>query len=207
VSAGAAGRDATLAARSRGNARDGRSHARVAGASAPGVATAIGRRVAAARTRLARLGTMPAVPAVLWLLPAIALQATLAAAWPGSPAAFELSLAQGLASLAAIAGGGWLIRAAAAELDWNGTPVCVEEAPRALVATGPYRLGRHPMYLGATLVLVGAALALGSVPAGLVAAAYFGWLDLGHARREDAALHARFGPAWRAYAASTRRWF
>ncbi len=154
----------------------------------------------------AGVGPRAGLPALLWLLPAIALQAALAALWPVTPAAFGISIAQGLAALAAIAGGGWLIRAAAAELDWNATPACVEEAPRALVATGPYRFGRHPMYLGAALLLAGTALALGSVPAGAVAAGYIGWLDLRHARREDAALHARFGPAWRAYAARTRRW-
>ena len=146
------------------------------------------------------------VPPLSWLLPGIALQAGLSALWPGGPAAFGIALGQALAALAAIAGGGWLIRAAAAELDWNATPACAEEAPRALVATGPYRFGRHPMYLGATLVLAGTALALGSVPAVAVAVAYLGWLDLRHARREDAVLHARFGPAWRAYAARTRRW-
>lgn len=183
MSGGAAGRGIAVAARSRGNARAPRIDA-----------------------RLARLGTVPAVPALLWLLPAIALQATLAALWSASPAAFELSLVQGLASLAAIVGGGGLIRAAVVELDWNATPVCVDEAPRALIATGPYRLGRHPMYLGATLVLAGTALALGSAAAGAVVAAYFAWLALGPVRREEAALHARFGPAWRAYAARTRRW-
>jgi protein-S-isoprenylcysteine O-methyltransferase Ste14 len=147
-----------------------------------------------------------AVPALAWLLPAIALQATLAAAWPAGPSAFGLSVGQALAALAAIAGGGWLIRAAAAELDWNATSACADEAPRALVATGPYRIGRHPMYLGATLVLAGTAVALGSVPAGAVAVGCLAWLDVRHARREDAAMHARFGAAWRAYASRTRRW-
>ncbi len=158
--------------------------------------------------------TRGSVTPLLWLLPAMALQATLAALQTplaGSlmstlPAAFELSLGQGLVALALIAGGGWLIKAAADELEWNATPVCVDDPARALVATGPFRLGRHPMYLGAVAVLAGTATALGAPAAALVAAGYAAWIDLRHARREDAALHARFGPAWRAYAARTRRW-
>jgi protein-S-isoprenylcysteine O-methyltransferase Ste14 len=154
------------------------------------------------------------VTPLLWLLPAMALQATLAALptplsgplMGALPPAFELSLVQALVALALIAGGGWLIKAAADELDWNATPVCVDEPARALVATGPFRLGRHPMYLGAVAVLAGTATALGAPAAALVAAGYAAWIDLRHARREDAALHARFGPAWRAYAARTRRW-
>jgi protein-S-isoprenylcysteine O-methyltransferase Ste14 len=55
-------------------------------------------------------------------------------------------------------------------------------------------------------VLAGTATALGSPVAALVAAGYAAWIDLRQARREDAALHARFGSAWRAYAARTRRW-
>jgi len=166
-----------------------------------------GRATVADDTRPA---ARPSVTPLLWLLPAMALQATLAALpSPLSgplPAAFELSLVQGLAALALIAGGGGLIRAAAHELDWNATPVCVDEPARALVVTGPFRLGRHPMYLGAVAVLAGTATALGAPVAAGVAAGYAAWIDLRHARREDAALHARFGPAWRAYAARTRRW-
>jgi protein-S-isoprenylcysteine O-methyltransferase Ste14 len=170
-----------------------------------------GRTVAAGAVPEAARGS---VTPLLWLLPAMALQATLAALpTPLSgpltgalPPASELSLVQGLAALALIAGGGWLIKAAADELEWNATPGCVDEPARALVATGPFRLGRHPMYLGAVAVLAGTATALGAPAAALVAAGYAAWIDLRHARREDAALHARFGPAWRAYAARTRRW-
>jgi len=36
-------------------------------------------------------------------------------------------------------------------------PVFVDNPARALVATGPFRLGRHPMNLGAVAVLTGPA--------------------------------------------------
>jgi protein-S-isoprenylcysteine O-methyltransferase Ste14 len=183
-----------------------------AGAAPTSASPAPARQAAAAEH--ASVAARGSVTPLLWLLPVMALQATLAALptplsgplMGASPAAFELSLGQGLVALALIAGGGWLIKAGADELEWNATPVCVDDPARALVATGPFRLGRHPMYLGAVAVLAGTATALGAPAAALVAAGYAAWIDLYHARREDAALHARFGPAWRAYAARTRRW-
>lgn len=144
---------------------------------------------------------------LLWLLPLIAVQALVAAFEPiGLAPAIDWPLQAGVALLL-IVGGGATIRAAAAELEWNATPVCVDEQARALVTTGPYRWSRHPMIAGATAVLAGVAFALGSALALGVVAAYAGWVDVRTLRREDAALHARFGVAWRAFAARTRRWF
>jgi protein-S-isoprenylcysteine O-methyltransferase Ste14 len=139
-----------------------------------------------------------------WLLPAIAVQAMvtlLEPRWTGG-----LTLVQGLGAFGLTVAGAWLMREAARELDWNATPVCVDEAPRARVATGPYRLSRHPMYLGAVVLLLGVATALGSLFAAAVAIAFGAWLDLCWARPEEDRLGARFGPAWAAYAANVRRW-
>ena len=55
-------------------------------------------------------------------------------------------------------------------------------------------------------MLLGVAVALGSVLAALVAAGFALWIERCHVRREEARLHGRFGPAWRAYAARVRRW-
>lgn len=149
---------------------------------------------------------------LLWMMPAIALQSMLmvlepaAAGLAGPGAMAGLSPLQALVALALIGVGTVLIRGGAHELEWNATPVCVDESARALVATGPYRLSRHPMYLGAVAVLLGVAVALGSVLATLVAAGFALWVDLRHARQEDARLRLRFGPSWRAYAARVRRW-
>jgi protein-S-isoprenylcysteine O-methyltransferase Ste14 len=80
-------------------------------------------------------------------------------------------------------------------------------AATALVTDGPFAWSRNPIYLGNTLLLSGCGLAFGNA-----------WLLVGAAvaaiavtvlaiRREEAHLASRFGDAWMAYAARTRRWF
>jgi protein-S-isoprenylcysteine O-methyltransferase Ste14 len=77
--------------------------------------------------------------------------------------------------------------------------------PDRLVTTGPYAMGRNPMYVGWTLAYVGAASALANVwlvlllPGVLVAT----HLTIRH---EESRLRARFGPAYTAYAAAVRRY-
>jgi len=77
--------------------------------------------------------------------------------------------------------------------------------PGALTTTGPYTYIRHPMYTGYILVFSGlfpltlnliALLSLLAVPAQIAVAQY-----------EEAALIARYGTAYRAYAARTGRFW
>lgn len=77
--------------------------------------------------------------------------------------------------------------------------------PDRLVTTGPYAMGRNPMYVGWTLAYVGIALTLASVwlvlflPAVLVATHLT-------VRHEEDRLRARFGSAYTAYAEAVRRY-
>jgi protein-S-isoprenylcysteine O-methyltransferase len=74
-----------------------------------------------------------------------------------------------------------------------------------LLSDGPYRLLRHPSYAGTLLTLAGVGLAMGNWLSCLVAV--LGAL-IGFTRRiqvEEAALHARFGDAYTAYAQHTWR--
>jgi protein-S-isoprenylcysteine O-methyltransferase Ste14 len=73
-----------------------------------------------------------------------------------------------------------------------------------LVTTGPYRVVRHPLYVNAALVFAALSLVTRSwwfvvwiVPALVL-------LSI-RTRTEEANLEARFGDAWRAYAARTGR--
>jgi protein-S-isoprenylcysteine O-methyltransferase Ste14 len=87
----------------------------------------------------------------------------------------------------------------------RGTPAPFD-APRAFVASGPYRFVRNPMYLGAAAVIAGAGLILRS-PAILLLA--LGFLVLFHIfviLYEEPALRARFGESYARYTRAVRRW-
>lgn len=75
---------------------------------------------------------------------------------------------------------------------------------RALVTTGPYRLVRHPVYLGEILAAAGVAV-IRSSPANAFILALFVAVQLFRARWEEEKL-ARTFPAYRAFAARSR-WF
>jgi protein-S-isoprenylcysteine O-methyltransferase Ste14 len=77
---------------------------------------------------------------------------------------------------------------------------------RALVATGPYRLTRNPMYLGLALASAGVVLAAGGAWGYLGVMLAAAVVHVGVIRREEAHLEARFGEAYRQYVARVRRW-
>ncbi len=111
-----------------------------------------------------------------------------------------------LGSALALLGIGWTVWAAWA-LRRAGTPVALRAEPQVFVDDGPYRFGRHPMYLGVTVAIGGAAVALGS-PLLLLAAGGF-WFIVArwHVPYEEAMLRQRFGGWYSDYAADVRRWF
>jgi protein-S-isoprenylcysteine O-methyltransferase Ste14 len=77
-------------------------------------------------------------------------------------------------------------------------------APRTtcLVTSGPYRIVRHPVYLGTLVALVGAAIAARSWVGFLVVVGLFLPTAVYRAKLEDAALSQEFGTEWREYAKS-----
>ena len=87
-----------------------------------------------------------------------------------------------------------------------GTGINPTDPPTALVTGGVFRFSRHPMYLGMTLAIGGAALMLGSLGALLAAAGYAAFVDRCFAAPEDRRLARRFGAAYDAYALRVRRW-
>lgn len=87
-----------------------------------------------------------------------------------------------------------------------GLPLDTGDTPLELIEEGPYRYGRHPMYLGITAALLGTAMALG-LPLLLVGALLFAAIvHTVHIPREEALLARRFGGWWCDYAADVRRW-
>lgn len=75
-----------------------------------------------------------------------------------------------------------------------------------LVAAGPYRYTRNPMYLGLALIGVSLALAFTSVAAALLALLAASIIDRTVISREEAYLLRRFGADYRRYCERVRRW-
>jgi protein-S-isoprenylcysteine O-methyltransferase Ste14 len=71
--------------------------------------------------------------------------------------------------------------------------------PRHLVRQGPYRILRHPLYLGACLEIVGLPLFLGAWGALLFGVLVFNPLEVARAAYEERFLRTLFGPAYDAY--------
>jgi protein-S-isoprenylcysteine O-methyltransferase Ste14 len=73
---------------------------------------------------------------------------------------------------------------------------------QALTTTGPYRVCRHPLYLGTALLLMGGSLILPALAPGLTLALGIIWITM---RREERRLEVKYGDEWRAYVARTPR--
>ncbi len=78
--------------------------------------------------------------------------------------------------------------------------------PDRLLAYGPFAISRNPIYLGATIAVIGLAGALNSLWLLLAAFAAAGLTSVLAIRREEAQMALRFGPIWQAYCARTPRW-
>lgn len=80
------------------------------------------------------------------------------------------------------------------------------DAPRRLVATGPYRVVRNPMYLAVTAILAGEAILFGSIAVAVwllgVVVAFHTFVVL----YEEPSLERTFGDSYRAYRKGVRRW-
>jgi len=88
-----------------------------------------------------------------------------------------------------------------------GTTVLPHKGAERLVTHGAFRFRRNPIYMGEVLVFLGLAQATGNIWFAILAPV-FAIAVLGLAiLPEERHLEARFGEAYRAYKASTRRWF
>lgn len=148
---------------------------------------------------MSRCGPLPPV----YLLAAIVLMVLLHRSAPG---ATLLVFPWNLIGLPPLAGGIALEVAAGVTFRRHGTSLKPHKRPSALVTGGVYAFTRNPMYLGASLMLLGIGLLLGtSAPLFVVLA--FAWaMDRLFIRAEERALAETFGPGWDAYRRRVRRW-
>ena len=138
-----------------------------------------------------------ALPALLWWAGGVADQLLALPALPGAP-----WLAVGAAL--AILGWGWTFWAIGALWRYGrGLPIS-HLPPTRLVTEGPYRVMKHPIYVGYTIGFAGVGLLAGSLGRGVVAPLLL-WLAWRLYARllEEPGLVRRFGASWRRYTAAT----
>ena len=85
---------------------------------------------------------------------------------------------------------------------WSFIPIADETT--GLVTTGPYRLVRHPIYLGLSMLAIGEALAFASWPAFLVVLAGVVPTFVWRASAEEKLLTATFGERYARYRKQTK---
>lgn len=73
------------------------------------------------------------------------------------------------------------------------------EKGREVTVSGPYRLTRHPLYVGSAIIGIGFAIASGSVVVALLVLAYLGVTLTAAIATEEAHLTEKFGTAYPAY--------
>ena len=108
---------------------------------------------------------------------------------------------------AVVAAMGFLIALSGARLFGRvGTNIRTFNEPGVLVTDGPFRWSRNPMYLGFVLLLLGAAMLLGTATPFLAVALFAIVADRWYIAFEERAMQAKFGADYAAYMLRTRRW-
>jgi protein-S-isoprenylcysteine O-methyltransferase Ste14 len=86
------------------------------------------------------------------------------------------------------------------------THVDVRKPTTTLVIEGPYRFSRNPMYLAATLLYAGIAIAYGKMATLTLIIPCLVVMHYGVITREERYLYGKFGDAYRNYHSKVRRW-
>jgi len=76
------------------------------------------------------------------------------------------------------------------------------EKGREVTQSGPYRLTRHPLYVGSAIIALGAAVASARVSAMVLIAVYMSATIVSAICHEEASMRASFGDQYDAYAQS-----
>lgn len=88
----------------------------------------------------------------------------------------------------------------------RGTEIKPFRDSTVLVTGGPFRVSRHPMYLGMVLIVIGGAVVLGSTTPWAVVVGMWWLLTTQFVVPEEAAMRRQFGADYEEYAQRVRRW-
>jgi protein-S-isoprenylcysteine O-methyltransferase Ste14 len=104
-----------------------------------------------------------------------------------------------------LAGVGLVVRVAKV-FNRHKTTIKPGEVSSHLVTDGPFRVSRNPIYLGMVLILMGMAVALGSLTPWFVVPAFVAIITRNVIPVEEAMLKDAFGETYAQYRARVRRW-
>jgi protein-S-isoprenylcysteine O-methyltransferase Ste14 len=142
------------------------------------------------------------IPSPIWLI--LLVLAALAIDWPLQFPAILQHRPTGIALIVAgVTFAGWArltFRRYGAEI------LPSSDAHSALVASGPFRFSRNPMYLGLVVVAIGAALLAGTWLMWLVPVVLFALDQFVIIPHEERSMERTFGETYTAYRTRVRRW-
>ena len=152
---------------------------------------------------------MSAVPAAVRIIPPLYFLAALAAmvffdrVVPGMR---FIRMPATLAGVMPLVIGLGLVVTTVTSLRRHHTAVRPSKEPSTLVTTGTFGVSRNPVYLGMVMMLLGAAILLGSITPFCVVAVFAWWIHTRFVAYEESVLLARFGDEYRQYQSTVRRW-
>ena len=78
--------------------------------------------------------------------------------------------------------------------------------PSSFEVSGPFRISRHPMYLGMFLILFGAALIMGSLISFILSFVFVALMEILFIPEEEKNMEKAFGKKYLDYKKKVRRW-
>jgi protein-S-isoprenylcysteine O-methyltransferase Ste14 len=122
------------------------------------------------------------------------------------PVAVLPALVARLVGIVVLVASGLLVRSAEAAMRRAGTDPRPDHPSLAIVADGPFRFTRNPMYVGTTGLYLAVSLLVNALWPLVLLLPMLAVLHWGVVRREERYLEGKFGEPYRLYRLRVRRW-